>query len=79
MRTFAAVGPTGCITYANESVSPTAKPSQLADVAVALAVTSQVAGLFEDLAGHSASAYTTYVLIGLALATCQSSRPVAAS
>jgi hypothetical protein len=48
-------------------------------LAVALAVTSQVAGLFEDLAGHSASAYTTYVLIGLALATCQSSRPVAAS
>jgi O-antigen ligase len=43
-------------------------------LAVALAVTSMVAGLFEDLAGHSASAFTTYVLIGLALATCQAAR-----
>jgi len=47
-------------------------------LAAALAVTSVVAGLFEDLAGHSASAYTTYVLIGLALATSQTSRPAGA-
>jgi len=44
-------------------------------LAAALALTSLVAGVFEDLAGHSASAYATYVLIGLALATCHSARP----
>lgn len=44
-------------------------------LAAALAVTSLVAGLFENLSGHSASAYATYVLIGLALGCCQSARP----
>ncbi len=48
-------------------------------LAVALSVTSVVGGLFEDLAGHSASAYATYVLIGLALATCQPARPLPAA
>jgi O-antigen ligase len=48
-------------------------------LAAALAATSVVAGLFENLAGHSASAYATYVLIGLALGCCQSARPADAA
>ncbi len=43
-------------------------------LALALTVTSLVAGMFEDLSGHSASSYATYVLIGLALALCQGER-----